>query len=70
MTDSIDNHIRATPEQCELVMRIIRVHRGGTFSNIAAWSGISRALTLDALEQMESRGAVRHDGPQWSAVPQ
>jgi len=68
MTDSIESHIKATPQQCEQVMASLRQHSGYSVSNLAFFSGLSRIIVIDALEQMERRGVARHDGPRWYEV--
>jgi hypothetical protein len=65
MTDNIEHHISATPKLCEQVAASLKVHNGSTVTSLSYYSGLSRILVIDALEQMESRGCARHDGPNW-----
>lgn len=66
--DTIESHITATPKICEQVMASLRAHSGTSVSNLSYFSGISRLLVVDALEQMERRGSAYHDGPRWYEV--
>lgn len=65
MTDTIEHHIRATSKVCEQVAASLKAQNGSTVTNLSYYSGLSRILVIDALEQMESRGCARHDGPNW-----
>lgn len=69
MTDSIEAHITATPSICEKVYASLKSRKeGATVTNLSYWTSISRVLVIDALEHMERRGAVSHDGPRWFVV--
>lgn len=67
---TLDDILRATPEHCELVYLSLKSRpEGATVSNLSYFTGISRILVIDALEQMLSRGAVRHNMCIWFATP-
>ena len=67
---SVDDILRATPEHCQLVHLSLKSRpEGTTVSNLSYFTGLSRILVIDALEQMEQRGAVRHDMAVWFASP-
>jgi len=70
LADSIEARVTATPEDCERVYSILRANApdGVTASDIRDRIGaerISRIRVLDALEQMQARGAVRHERALW-----
>lgn len=69
MTDTIEQHISASPQICERVIASLKMHNGSTVSNLSYFSGYSRIIVIDALEQMERRGAVRHEMANWYVVP-
>lgn len=64
--DTIEAHITATPHVCERVFASLRSRKDGvTVTNLSYFTGLSRMLVIDALEQMERRGATSHDGHRW-----
>ena len=68
MTDSALNII-ATPNVCERVYACVSARSGGVSrSNVSYFTGLAVTLVDSALEQMESRGAVRRDGAIWRAT--
>lgn len=68
MTDTIEQHISASPQICERVIASLKMHNGSTVSNLSYFSGYSRIIVIDALEQMERRGAVRHEMARWFVI--
>lgn len=65
--DSIDSHIMATPADCERTYAALRLGPR-TVGGLHDATGIPRIRIIDALEQMERRGAVRHDMALWTAL--
>ena len=67
--DSIEARISATPSICEKVYASLQSRKEGcSVTNLSYFTGLSRVLVIDALEQMERRGATSHDGPRWFVV--
>lgn len=65
--DSIEKHVTATPVECERVYSALRLGPR-TVGALHDATGLPRIRIIDALEQMERRGAVRHDMALWTAL--
>jgi hypothetical protein len=65
--DSIESRLTVTPEDCERVYAILRANAPDGVTARGIWERIgterlTRVRVLDALEQMQARGAVRSCG--------
>lgn len=72
MSDCIEQRISGSASDCERVYGALSPSSsatGETATNLAELTKVPRIRVIDALEQMERRGAVRHEMTHWFALP-